>query len=135
MTTFSSHGDHPMNKSAKILLGVTLAIAFSLCIVQSSHAGGNSRWGFAKPINQKIGLLYSSNRNVGPKRGIISSPRIYGRTTTSCTPRRSTVVRPMSTNSYRTTRISKSNSNTPLWVPIPRPYPLRALQPYGPFGF
>jgi hypothetical protein len=53
-----------MNRSAKtfLVLAVTV-LGTGLLSDAEVHAGGGSSWGWKKPMNKRMGALYTSNRN------------------------------------------------------------------------
>lgn len=52
-----------MNRSAKTLIAIVITvIGSSLLTAEFTYAGG-SGWGWAKPMNKRMGLFYTSNKN------------------------------------------------------------------------
>lgn len=75
-----------MNRSLPVVMIVAL-FATSLVAVTDVHAGGGSGWGWAKPMNKRMGAFYTSNRNANfsrsNKRSTHSYPRSQPAYTTS----------------------------------------------------
>ena len=53
-----------MTRSAKkFFLIVTVVVGASFIAQSAANAGGNSGWGWQKPMNKRMGLFYTSNKN------------------------------------------------------------------------
>ena len=88
------------------VLLVTSVLAISLTGTATVHAGGNSRWGWAKPMNKRMGAFYTSNRNANFGRSNHQRSSSYYRSVPPVTVPQQTVTVPQNTVRIKSIRSS-----------------------------
>ena len=66
-----------MNKRVFSLALLVAVFCTATCLSTSAQAGGKSGWGWAKPLNKRMGAFYTSNRNANFSRSKKTSTRSY----------------------------------------------------------
>ena len=66
-----------MNKRVLSLALLVAVFCTATCLSHPAQAGGKSGWGWAKPLNKRMGAFYTSNRNANFSRSKKTSTRSY----------------------------------------------------------